>query len=276
LPANTAVTRLKLDYYDALASHHTLPPNTQELVAGSLHGSGCLLPLTQLRQLTLLNNEYPVTPAAELSRLSSLTALTYVDLTYQTYAEGIGTSAGGWSSPQLRRLAIWPSSFDQQLTRDTLLAMSHLRSLWFLELSDCQLDALHPAELGGVLGQLTSLDELVLRGVQLQSVQDDDDDAEAAAGSPLAVLLRELASHMNRMELRALSHHHHHVTQSSHSINAIGPAPLWSGRKRERSSTLMSWLFQTGMKPPFTRCTFANIFSKCVFQLEALLNHRPR
>jgi hypothetical protein len=28
-------------------------------------------------------------------------------------------------------------------------------------------------------------------------------------------------------------HHHHHVTQSSHSINAIGPAPLWSGRKRE-------------------------------------------
>jgi hypothetical protein len=28
-------------------------------------------------------------------------------------------------------------------------------------------------------------------------------------------------------------HHHHHVTQSSHSINVIGPAPLWSGRKRE-------------------------------------------
>jgi hypothetical protein len=30
--------------------------------------------------------------------------------------------------------------------------------------------------------------------------------------------------------------HHHHVTQSSHSINAIGPAPLWSGRKREHCS----------------------------------------
>jgi hypothetical protein len=25
-------------------------------------------------------------------------------------------------------------------------------------------------------------------------------------------------------------HHHHHVTQSSHSINTIGPVPLWSGR----------------------------------------------
>jgi hypothetical protein len=30
-------------------------------------------------------------------------------------------------------------------------------------------------------------------------------------------------------------HHHHHVTQSSHSINTIGPAPLWSGRKKSRS-----------------------------------------
>jgi hypothetical protein len=30
--------------------------------------------------------------------------------------------------------------------------------------------------------------------------------------------------------------HHHHVTQSCHSINAIGPAPLWSGRKREHCS----------------------------------------
>jgi hypothetical protein len=34
----------------------------------------------------------------------------------------------------------------------------------------------------------------------------------------------------------AAHHHHHHVTQSSHSINAIGPAPLWSGRKREHCS----------------------------------------
>jgi hypothetical protein len=33
-------------------------------------------------------------------------------------------------------------------------------------------------------------------------------------------------------------HHHHHVTQSSHSINAIGPAPLWSGRKREHCSIM--------------------------------------
>jgi hypothetical protein len=34
--------------------------------------------------------------------------------------------------------------------------------------------------------------------------------------------------------------HHHHVTQSSHSINAIGPAPLWSGRKREHCSIMFA------------------------------------
>jgi hypothetical protein len=26
-------------------------------------------------------------------------------------------------------------------------------------------------------------------------------------------------------------HHHHQITKLSHSINAIGPAPHWSGRK---------------------------------------------
>jgi hypothetical protein len=34
--------------------------------------------------------------------------------------------------------------------------------------------------------------------------------------------------------------HHHHVTQSSHSINAIGPVPLWSGRKREHCSIMFA------------------------------------
>jgi hypothetical protein len=37
-----------------------------------------------------------------------------------------------------------------------------------------------------------------------------------------------------------IADHHHHVTQSSHSINAIGPAPLWSGRKREHCSIMFA------------------------------------
>jgi hypothetical protein len=40
-------------------------------------------------------------------------------------------------------------------------------------------------------------------------------------------------------------HHHHHVTQSSHSINAIGPAPLWSGRKREHCSIMFATITHT-------------------------------
>jgi hypothetical protein len=40
--------------------------------------------------------------------------------------------------------------------------------------------------------------------------------------------------------LEACDHHHHHVTQSSHSINAIGPAPLWSGRKSEHCSIMFA------------------------------------
>jgi hypothetical protein len=42
------------------------------------------------------------------------------------------------------------------------------------------------------------------------------------------------------LQVRSSTHHHNHVTQSSHSINAIGPAPLWSGRKREHCSIMFA------------------------------------
>jgi hypothetical protein len=42
----------------------------------------------------------------------------------------------------------------------------------------------------------------------------------------------------------ALHHHHHHhhhqITKLSHSINAIGPAPHRSGRKREHCSIVFA------------------------------------
>jgi hypothetical protein len=34
--------------------------------------------------------------------------------------------------------------------------------------------------------------------------------------------------------------HHHHVTHSSHSSNAIGPAPHWSGRRKEHCSIMFA------------------------------------
>jgi hypothetical protein len=60
--------------------------------------------------------------------------------------------------------------------------------------------------------------------------------------STLAVCLRgwhPAGMHMH-MVTDTANHHHHHVTQSSHSINAIGPAPLWSGRKREHCSIMFA------------------------------------
>jgi hypothetical protein len=37
-----------------------------------------------------------------------------------------------------------------------------------------------------------------------------------------------------------IMHHHHQTTQSSHSINAIGPAPHQGGRKREHRSIVFA------------------------------------
>jgi hypothetical protein len=36
------------------------------------------------------------------------------------------------------------------------------------------------------------------------------------------------------------NHHHHQITKLSHSINAIGPAPHRSGRKREHRSIVFA------------------------------------
>jgi hypothetical protein len=233
---NTAVTKLDFSEYNTLASHHVLPPNTQELTVGSMTGSNCLLPLTQLRQLTLFGNELIVTAAAELRQLSSLTALTYVDLTYIASAEALAEAADGWGDVQLRRLDISPYWGNKRLTRETLLALSRLTGLWSLKLHGCELDALPLAELGDVLGQLRSLDSLTIDNTDLlqplqqqqqqpqeessdedeesssdddaSSAEDDDDDnaaaAAAAAESQLAPLLRSLAPHTFNMQLRAV------------------------------------------------------------------------
>jgi hypothetical protein len=56
--------------------------------------------------------------------------------------------------------------------------------------------------------------------------------AHQGGSTPLLFLVRVLGT--------SWDHHHHHATQSSHSINAIGPAPLWSGRKREHCSIMFA------------------------------------
>jgi hypothetical protein len=242
LPACTsAVTKLEFAEWNTLDSHHILPPNAQKLTVASVLRSDCLLPLTQLRQLTLLGHEHVVTPAAELRQLSSLTSLTCVDLSYVACAEDIAAAADGWGDLQLRRLYIQPyMPGSKRLTRDTLLALSRLTGLWSLKLYGCELDALPPAELGAVLGQLASLDSLTLESTRLlqpqqqqqqqqqvdssdedeesssssdddaSSAEDDEDDdiaaaaAAAAAESQVAPLLRSMAARIHNMELRVV------------------------------------------------------------------------
>jgi hypothetical protein len=36
-------------------------------------------------------------------------------------------------------------------------------------------------------------------------------------------------------KLTTMHHHHHQITKLSHSINAIGPAPHRSGKKRDNN-----------------------------------------
>jgi hypothetical protein len=49
-------------------------------------------------------------------------------------------------------------------------------------------------------------------------------------------------------------HHHHQITKLSHSINAIGPAPQRSGRKREHRSIVFATITDVAML-----CVFASI-----------------
>jgi hypothetical protein len=47
--------------------------------------------------------------------------------------------------------------------------------------------------------------------------------------------------HKARFHLVVINHHHHHqITKLSHGINAIGPAPHRSGRKRELRSIVFA------------------------------------
>jgi hypothetical protein len=75
-----AVTKLTTEDDFMLRQHHVLPPNLQGLAAGNVVSAACLLPLKQLRELSLNQIEYEVAPAEELMQLTSLTVLTGVDL----------------------------------------------------------------------------------------------------------------------------------------------------------------------------------------------------
>jgi hypothetical protein len=53
----------------------------------------------------------------------------------------------------------------------------------------------------------------------------------------------------DELEHTSDTHHHHQITKLSHSINAIGPAPHRSGRKREHRSIVFATITRQTLSP---------------------------
>jgi hypothetical protein len=77
--ACAGLTSLSLDENTTIGADDELPPNLLVLDACEAAAAASLVPLTRLQQLTLLEIEFEVMPAAELRQLSVLTCLTSVD-----------------------------------------------------------------------------------------------------------------------------------------------------------------------------------------------------
>ncbi|KAF6263783.1 hypothetical protein COO60DRAFT_1634921 [Scenedesmus sp. NREL 46B-D3] len=227
-PNVLAVTKLEFDEWDTLASHHVLPPNTQELTVGSMIGTDCLLPLTQLRELTMLGNEFSVTPAAELRQLSSLTALTLVDLTYAAAGQSIGAAAGGWGVLQLRSLDITPYRVNGSRCRHAAGAVEAHRPVVAQAVTAgaaaAPTAAAAAARAAAAWREASAEEESSLSEESSSSEEEDEPSAEdgedgaaapAAALSPLAVMLHSLAGCMRDMKLKVLTIIDQHVDRAA-------------------------------------------------------------
>lgn len=173
-----------------------LPPNLLELSAGNLASASCLLPLKELRQLTLEHINYNVASAAQLQQLSSLTALTAVDMTYHADADLIDAAAAGWQALKVRSLYLAPGD-NGRFVRSTLLQLSHLTDLESLFIQTCGLGALDPERLADGVRGLRNLHSLHLSSVYWDSVEDDASNARS-----LVSMLRVLAARRHLMPQR--------------------------------------------------------------------------
>jgi hypothetical protein len=60
---HAALTKLTTGDYVTIDQNHVLPPNLEELSAGNVSSASYLLPLKQLRELSLATIEYEVMTA---------------------------------------------------------------------------------------------------------------------------------------------------------------------------------------------------------------------
>jgi hypothetical protein len=186
-----------------MQEHHVLPPNVEDLAAGNLTTADCLLPLQQLRDLTLTNIEFEAATAEELRQLSSLTALTNVSITYNCeYAEEIDAAAGGWRALKLKSLSLSPCGRGD-LARETLLLLRRLTDVVTLQLSRCRLHALAPELLASCIKCMHNLCNLTLEAVCFDPAAED----AAALGALLHGLRRRRQWHwrswLTRLSLKS-------------------------------------------------------------------------
>jgi hypothetical protein len=204
-----ALTKLELGEYNTLRPHHLLPTNLQELTAGNVTSAACLLPLKQLRELTLRQIEHEAAPAEELLQLTTLTALTSVDLTYWADTESIDAVAGGWGALKVTALQVVPNDA-RFLARETLLQLASLTDIGTLGLGECGLAELEPELLAGALGEMHKLCHLTLCDVYWGLPASD-----AVNASALAELLQGLAGRRRAM---------HRLTRLHLERQAVGRA----------------------------------------------------
>jgi hypothetical protein len=156
--------------------------------------AACLLPLKHLKQLCLQTIEFTVPEAEDLQQLSTLTALTAVDLSYSTDIERLDESAGGWGALQLQRLSLWlKQGSHDHLATETMLQLSSLTGLKSLYLCRCGLAELPPWELANALIEMQYLSSLTMSEVFWKAPAN-----AAANAASLTALLSQLADRWPR------------------------------------------------------------------------------
>jgi hypothetical protein len=208
-----------------------LPLSLKELQCGRLPSADAVLPLRYLQRLDILSCR---STAAELARLSSLTALTHIGLRYVdsetvnwdfyvAYLDGdqlIAPEAASQAWPalagQLRKLHIieWRSGCDElpySLSTAAVAALGNLSILTSLKLKYLQCPEVQPEQLAAALRRCTALQELELGELQLQwrHVEDltgdaDEDEAllDEAQQDDMQVVAAAIASLPRLQKLR--------------------------------------------------------------------------
>eukprot|EP00775_Hariotina_reticulata_P005752 gene5753-5992_t len=188
----TALTSLEAGYDDGtLMPADRLPPNLVSLSVTDVWSSRCILPLKRLEKLHV-HRSHGTMSAAELQQLSSLTALTDVQLGYVGNADIVDEAAAGWSKLPLTSLYVSTSQGPEAIRRSSLLELVNLPHLCTLRLAYTLLDCT-AQDFANILSQLTALTKLSLSSVVFTG-QPPEGEASAVSArfEPVAAAFRNM------------------------------------------------------------------------------------